>query len=132
MGLIKWLTGNILGPVFDIVDKVVPDKDLAMQLKNQIQNVILSLEGKKLDIARDIIVAEANGHSWLQRNWRPLTMLTFVALIVSWWLGFTPARASEELMKELFGLIKVGLGGYVIGRSAEKTVPQIIEALKGR
>jgi len=34
------------------------------------------------------------------------------------------------LPEDLWGLMKIGVGGYVVGRSAEKIVPQIVEVLK--
>ncbi|HSE78374.1 MAG TPA: hypothetical protein VLG66_10250, partial [Alphaproteobacteria bacterium] len=33
-------------------------------------------------LAGEFVREEARGDSWLQRNWRPLTMLTFVVLVV--------------------------------------------------
>lgn len=73
------------------------------------------------------ITAEANGESWLQRNWRPLTMVTFTSLIVAKWLGFTADGITPELEMQLLEIIKIGLGGYVLGRSGEK----IMKAYKG-
>ena len=77
-----------------------------------------------------MIRTEAQGESWLQRNWRPLTMMVFVGLIVGKWLGYTAPGVSEDLELRLLGLIEIGLGGYVIGRSVEKVAPVIAGALK--
>lgn len=76
-----------------------------------------------------IVLAEAQGESWLQKSWRPITMLTFLVLVVGHFFGiegpnFTPADSAN-----LFLLIQVGLGGYVVGRSAEKIAPAIVQAL---
>lgn len=119
MGLLTIAKG-ILAPVLGIVDKAVKDKDLAAKLKNDLQVQGLELIHAELQAQSSIIVAEANSESWLARNWRPITMLTFVALIVMQWLGLTDQTITEEQSVELLGLIKVGLGGYVMGRSAEK------------
>jgi hypothetical protein len=32
----------------------------------------------------------------------------------------------------LLGIVKIGIGGYVIGRSGEKIAPQVIKAIKGK
>lgn len=77
----------------------------------------------------DIVKAEVASNSWLARSWRPITMLTFLALIVARWMGFSAPGISEAEMLELWSLMKIGLGGYVIGRSAEKTLPGIVKAL---
>ena len=49
-------------------------------------------------------------------------MLTFVGLIVAHWLGFTAENLSEGQVLALLGIVKVGLGGYVVGRSVEKGI----------
>ena len=40
-------------------------------------------------------------------------------LISMFYFGLTPAGISEAVQIELMGLLKIGLGGYVIGQSAE-------------
>lgn len=95
----------------------------------------LDYEKERLAALQKIIVAEAQSSNWLTSNWRPLTMLTFVALVVGTWLGLSPEDLPDELILELFSLIKLGLGGYVIGRSAEKivkTVAPVVAELKLR
>jgi 1,4-dihydroxy-2-naphthoate octaprenyltransferase len=85
---------------------------------------------EQLKLAVSVIVAEAQSGSWLTRSWRPITMLTFLWLIVSYWYGWHAANLSDALVGELFTIIKIGLGGYVIGRSGEKIAPVIAKALK--
>lgn len=80
--------------------------------------------------AAEVVKAEAQGQSWLQRTWRPITMFTFVALIVARWLGWSaPGLAEAEALK-LWDIGEIGLGGYVIGRSAEKLLPGIVDSMK--
>lgn len=119
MGILN-IASKIIGPLFGVIDKAVQDKDLAAKLKNDLQTQGLALVAAELEAQTSIIVAEANSESWIARNWRPLTMLTFVALVVAKWLGITVAGIPESIELELMALIKVGLGGYVVGRSAEK------------
>ena len=78
--------------------------------------------------AASIINTEAASKHWLAANWRPLTMIVFVGLIVARWLGYSAEGMSEAEYLEVYALIKIGLGGYVVGRSAEKIVPKIIDA----
>ncbi|WP_444917636.1 3TM-type holin [Microbulbifer sp. JMSA003] len=77
---------------------------------------------EELKAATQVITAEASGESWLQRNWRPVTMLTFVGLIVAHWVGWTAENLSEDQTLALLEIVKIGLGGYVVGRSAEKAM----------
>ena len=110
----------LLGGLFGVIDKAVTDKDLAQKIKFDLQAMAMAGKMKELDTAAAVIVAEAQGGSWLQRSWRPITMLTFTSLIVAKWLGFTAEGITPELEIQLLEIIKVGLGGYVIGRSVEK------------
>lgn len=71
-------------------------------------------------LGRDVVVAEAKGESWLQRNWRPIVMLWFAGLVGAHWLGYTAPNITEDVVLSLLGLVKIGLGGYVVGRSSEK------------
>ena len=77
----------------------------------------------------EIVKAEAASSHWLAANWRPLTMLTFVGLIVARMFGYTAPEISESEYMELWGLVKLGLGGYVIGRSVEKVGPSLVGKL---
>lgn len=109
---------NLLGKV---IDKALPDKTEANRLKAQVDSQLISMNLEELKAATQVITAEAGGESWLQRNWRPLTMLTFVGLIVLHWLGWTAPNLNQEQTLALLEIVKIGLGGYVVGRSAEKT-----------
>lgn len=80
--------------------------------------------------AAGIVKAEAQSENWLASAWRPITMLTFVGLIVARWLGWSAPGISESEVLKLWDIVQLGLGGYVIGRSAEKILPTIAETLK--
>ena len=120
--LIGAVAAPLLKGLFDVVDQAVEDKDQAALIKSRLQEMALTGQMKELEEASKIIVAEARSESWLARNWRPLTMVFFVGIIGAWWFGVTPERASEALMLELFEIVKLGLGGYVVGRSVEKGI----------
>lgn len=77
-----------------------------------------------------IVQQEAASSNWLAASWRPLTMLTFVALIVARWFGWAAPNLSEAEYLKLWDIVNVGLGGYVVGRSLEKITPSIATALK--
>ena len=72
-----------------------------------------------------VVRAEAKGESWLQRNWRPVTMLTFVALVVSYFYGFTAQNIDAPIVEQLLTIVQYGLTGYVAGRSGEKIAKQM-------
>lgn len=80
--------------------------------------------------AAEIIKTESNSQHGLAAIWRPVVMLTFAALIVARWFGWAAPNLSEAEYLKLWSIVEFGLGGYVIGRSAEKIVPGIAAALK--
>lgn len=103
-----------------IIDSVFPDEEKRNEARLELFKMQSSAEAKMMEHQVSTILAEANGESWIQRNWRPVTMLTFVGLVVAKWLGFAAPGVSDEIEMKLFDIIEIGLGGYVIGRSAEK------------
>ena len=113
------LIGSIGGKVLDIVDDVVEDKDEANRLKFEIQRQLIEYKSSELEAAAKIVLAEAQG-GWLQRNWRPLLMVTFAGLVVAHWFGFTAPDIPESVQNSLLNIVMVGVGGYVVGRSGEK------------
>lgn len=116
------ILGPVISGIFSVIDKAVADKDQATAIKARLQEMVLTGQMREIEEAAANIRAEATGDSWLQRSWRPLTMLTFVSLIVAKWLGFTAPGVTEAVELALFEIIKVGLGGYVLGRSVEKGI----------
>ena len=84
----------------------------------------------KIAASSSIVLAEANSEHWLAACWRPILMLTFGALIVARWFGFAAPDLSEAEYLKLWDIVELGLGGYVIGRSAEKIIPATAQALK--
>lgn len=102
------------------------------EVENQLSLAVLQHSHAIEQAAGEIIKTEAASSHWLAANWRPLTMLTFVILIVARWFGWSAPGLSEAEALALWDIVQLGLGGYVIGRSAEKVVPAIAGALRGK
>lgn len=111
--------------LFNTIDKTIDNKAEAEKIKQSIQQQLLSGQLKELEAQAQIITAEAKG-GWLQRNWRPILMLVFAGLVVAHWFGFTAPNIPESVQNSLLNIVLVGMGGYVMGRSAEK----VAETLK--
>jgi len=109
----------IVGSLFKTIDKVIDNKTDGDKIKAKIQEQLLAGELKELEGAAKIIETEAKG-GFLQRNWRPLMMLTFAGLMVAHWFGFTAPNIPESVQNSLLNIIMIGIGGYTVGRSAEK------------
>ncbi len=111
-----------------VIDKIAGDK-ISEKDKQELQNN-LAVELLKADWSTvqkqfDVIIAEAQGN-WLQKSWRPLLMLSIVAIVVNNYIIFPYVELFGfkamllELPDKLWNLLTIGVGGYVVGRSAEK------------
>lgn len=125
--------GDLFKGLFGTIDELHTSTEEKLTLQQQMFSLQVSLTEKLLDFQARmaeaqsrIITAEATSDSWIAKNWRPITMLTFVALVVFRWtgllsvLGFPQVNVSEAIEKELWLIIQIGLGGYIGGRSVEK------------
>ena len=113
-----------------LIDKFIPDAGAKDAAKLELYKLHESGELAIMAARSNIIMAEANSEHFLAACWRPILMLTFGALIVARWFGFAAPDLSEAEYLKLWDIVELGLGGYVIGRSAEKIVPQVAQALK--
>ncbi len=126
------ILGAIAGPViegiFGTIDEAIEDKDLAAKLKNSLQHKVMDTMRTEIESAASIIKAEVNSGNWLASNWRPITMLVFVFIIANNYIlypylqMFFNSGAMLDIPPDMWALLKIGLGGYVVGRSVEKGV----------
>jgi hypothetical protein len=120
--------GEAIAGVTNLIGEFVEDKDKANELETAIKRKLLSLEQAVITAQREVIVAEANSQSFIARNWRPIMMLTFVSIIANNYILFPyitlfgGTAITLEIPPDMWGLLKIGVGGYVLGRSGEKMV----------
>ena len=138
MGLFSFL-GGALKPLGKIIDSVHTSSEEKLQLKlalttvqNELSTAALDYEQELNKAKASIIVAEAQSQSWITRSWRPITMLTFVVLIVLISTGLMDVDALRAVPDRLWTLMQIGIGGYIGGRTAEKIIPGAIAAMKKR
>lgn len=116
----------------DTLKRLFPDPEQAAKAQQEITMALLANQSALDTAAGDIIKAEAQSEHWLAACWRPILMLTFGALIVARWLGWSAPGISDAEVLKLWDIVQLGLGGYVIGRSAEKIAPSIAQAIASR
>lgn len=117
------LIAGIFKPAADLVDNLHTSTEEKLTAKGNLLDVQAAAMQQAFTYEREILEsraknvhAEASSKHWLTANWRPITMLTFLVLVVGDSLGWLP----NELNKEAWFLLEIGLGGYVVGRSGEK------------
>ena len=110
--------------LFSTIEKSVPDKDLQEKLKAQLQTQLLQSNTAELQAAAKIVEAEAKA-GWFAASWRPLLMYVLIFILLwNYVLGpvilfFFKASITIQLPGDVWTLLQIGLGGYVVGRSAE-------------
>jgi len=119
---------NIIAPLakmlFSTVDKAIPDKDLAEKLKAQLNTQLIQSGTEELKAAAAIVEAEAKSN-WFVAGWRPTLMYVLIFILIwNYILGpvcklFTGTIITFELPGDVWTLLQIGLGGYVVGRSGE-------------
>jgi hypothetical protein len=142
MSILNAIT-SIFKPAAELIDELHTSTDEKLAAKSRLSELYINFIGKALDYETKqteaksaIIVAEANakGGFWggLTKAWRPITMLTFLSMLVAWWFGWieTPVNASEDVLVEIFSMLKLGIGGYIGSRGAEKIASTALQAFK--
>ena len=137
MSILVTITGfvsKIFEPAVKLIDELHDSEEEMGEIKVKMEKIraeiklaeiavsekLLELEVQLLEAQENIIVAEAKGDSWLQRNWRPMFMILFGMMIAATWMGLSSDNVSDEMTMKLMDIIQGGLYGYVGLRSVEK------------
>jgi hypothetical protein len=120
---------TVLAPIVgDVLKKVIPDADKANEIEREIRLGLLENTDSLEKARASIIATEAASGSWLTASWRPILMLVITAIVAMNYLVtpiikiFYPEMPMLELPVELWNLLTVGVGGYIVGRSGEKMI----------
>ena len=116
----------------DIIRRIVPDGEAKAKVEAELSLALMQRAQEIESAAAEVVKAEAQSEHWLTATWRPIVMLVLTSLIVARWLGYSAPGISEAEALKLWSIVEIGLGGYVIGRSAEKIAPMMAEAMKRR
>jgi len=129
----------VLGPlVGDVVKRILPeDKDKRMEVERELNMALMQNSAAIEQAAASVIKAEAESEHKITATWRPILMLTITA-IVGWNYLVAPlvelmvrlfagdaVPLTIPLPEELWQLLMIGVGGYVVGRSGEKIARNI-------
>lgn len=111
---------KLLSSLVSEIGSVVNNLSVSSKEKKQIEaDLIAAITRQEEALSRSqatIIEAEARGN-WLQRSWRPVIMLVFATIVLTGTFCELPILSDTS---RFWDLLEIGIGGYVIGRSAEK------------
>ena len=125
MNISEIITG-VVKPVTDLVDNLHTSEEEKEKIKRSIFEMKNNLTKQLIKSKGEIIKAEAESEHFLTSTWRPITALVFVAIIANNYIiapymeAFMGTKIILKIPPEMWDLLKIMIGGYVIGRSAEK------------
>ena len=114
----------LIGPVAGLLDKVVPDKDVAAKLAHEIATMS-EKHAQELSLAQLAVNKEEAKGNWFQSSWRPaVAWVCVVGMAINFLVSpllsplgiVVPQADTSVMMPVLMGML--GLGGL---RSFEKT-----------
>jgi len=123
--ILGWFTGGVVKEVGKVIDGLFTSDEERLKAKNEVFKVLQEQQLELQKLQTEIVLAEANGN-WLQRSWRPILMLAFGFIII--YVKFIAPLFQlpiPPLENEFWNLLQLGIGGYVVGRSAEKIASNI-------
>jgi hypothetical protein len=137
MSWIEQITNGTIGKIVDVVDKHLPlSPETRAALEKDLQLALYDFLKSFYDNSKSIIVVEAQGN-WLQRSWRPLLMLTIISILFNnhvlapYLCDFFPKIFHpHELPERLYTLMEIGVGGYMVLRTSEKTGSNLVDMAK--
>lgn len=126
-------TGGLAEKIGNAFDKNFTSKEEKMQLRNELVQQALDQETRLVQMDNERFQLEASGNK-LQRSWRPVTILTFVGIIVCAWVIFpiinifvhstdlAAVTADLRTNENFWKVVLWGVGGMGIMRTGEKLV----------
>jgi len=142
-GILGFLTGPFTGLVREVgglIDGLTTttEEKLSAQAKLQELSHVYQLKMAELDTQfaveqAKVVIAEAQSESWITRNWRPILMLVFTYIILhNYVLAPMFSFGAVEIPPNMWELLKLGMGGYIFGRSGEYVAEQVSAAIKSK
>lgn len=128
MAMMDFSIGEI-GGFFTDIRRAITGEEIKDPEKLLIE--LNKMESEIIKSRSEVVISEAKGESWLQRNWRPITMLVFVFIIannfilVPYFDALTTIKIPTLVIPEnMWDMISLGLTGYIVGRSIEKSIKE--------
>lgn len=125
-----------LAPVLGTVAKnLFPDPEQRANAEKEMTQALLTHHQALESAAASVIKAEAKAGG-LASQWRPILMLVFTAIIANNYIlapyvaMFGGVNVILEIPAEMWDLLKIGVGGYIVGRSGEKIAAGYLEKKK--
>lgn len=117
---------TLVKPVTELIDSMHTSDEEKAAAKLKAIELLQQKEDELIKNQSKIIEAEAKSRHWLTAAWRPCLMFTFILLIINNYVAapyinlFFDKDIMLTLPPKMWSLLQIGVGGYIVGRSAEK------------
>ena len=139
----NWFTDIVSGGVDKVIDSVgdgldklftsdeekLKAQNMLEQIRSKMKTTIIQSLATNQKLKADVIMEEIKGESFIQRNWRPITMLLFAYIIANEYIIapyievlFNVNLKPKALDPEMWSLLKLGMGGYIGALGVKKVV----------
>ena len=123
--LIKGSATELTKSVGDAIDGIITNDEEKLEAKAKLTEIVTSKLTDVAEFQKEVLVTEISGTK-LQRSWRPIVMLAFAFIVVyTYFIAPVFGLTKTELDPFFWEMLKLGLGGYVIGRSVEKVADRV-------
>lgn len=140
-GILKLLGGpvsDLVGSIGKVIDNVSTTDAERLEAQRKLIEIERNFQIKMMEIDTEyakaqagVIETEMKSESWMARNWRPILMMVFTYIVLHRFvLAPVFSFPQVEIPTDLWELLKLGMGGYIIGRSAEKIAPSVVEVFR--
>lgn len=116
--------GSVIDKLSTTEEEKLKAKAALLVIESDLQKTLMNADVSFAQEQAKVLVAEAQSNSWLASNWRPVLMLTFT-FIIAWnfiFVQIIPGLDPTEIPEAMWDLLQLGIGGYILGRSAEKSI----------
>ncbi len=123
--LIKGSATELTKSVGNAIDSIITNDEERLEAKAKLTDIVTSKLTDIAEFQKEVLVTEISGTK-LQRSWRPIVMLAFAFIVVyTYFIAPVFGLTTTELDPFFWEMLKLGLGGYVIGRSVEKVADRV-------
>ncbi|KQT88945.1 3TM-type holin [Methylobacterium sp. Leaf466] len=120
---------QFLGPA---LEKAIPDAGQRAQVQADFQKAVLENQSALNQAMAEVMKGDAASEGWLTRNARPMVvvwglfMVTYVGVIAPM-IGLQKevVAALAATPDNLWNLISIGIGGFILARTVEKGISAI-------
>jgi hypothetical protein len=125
---IKDIIKGAIEPVTGLINNMHTSDEEKRKIQLAMDQLVNTVTTQLINAQGNIIKAEAESEHWLTSTWRPITALVFVAIIANNYIiapytgAFFGTSVTLEIPPEMWELLKIMIGGYVVSRGVEKGI----------